>query len=100
MGVKQCVSALVLFTAAVNGFAPNYGYRTRTLQGTSKLQMFEWESVVFNAESMASDLARVGLQDPKNLASSLPVMYCAGLLTSVSPCVWGLLPLTISYISK
>ena len=26
-------------------------------------------------------------------------MYGAGLLTSVSPCVWGLLPLTMSYIS-
>jgi cytochrome c-type biogenesis protein len=29
-----------------------------------------------------------------------PVMYLAGLFTSVSPCVWGLLPLTISYISQ
>ena len=26
-------------------------------------------------------------------------MYGAGLLASVSPCVWGLLPLTMSYIS-
>jgi cytochrome c-type biogenesis protein len=26
-------------------------------------------------------------------------MYGAGLLTSFSPCVWGLLPLTVSYIS-
>jgi cytochrome c-type biogenesis protein len=26
-------------------------------------------------------------------------MYAAGLLTSFSPCVWGLLPLTMSYIS-
>ena len=31
--------------------------------------------------------------------SSFPVLYGAGLLTSVSPCVWGLLPLTMSYIS-
>ena len=34
-----------------------------------------------------------------NMILALPVMYLAGLLTSFSPCVWGLLPLTISYIS-
>ena len=38
--------------------------------------------------------------DPSNLVTSLPVMYGAGLLTSFSPCVWGLLPLTMSYISN
>lgn len=30
----------------------------------------------------------------------MPIMYGAGLLTSFSPCVWGLLPLTMSYISQ
>jgi len=49
---------------------------------------------------MANDLARVSLNgDPSNVLLSLPIMYGAGLLTSISPCVWGLLPLTISYIS-
>lgn len=63
------------------------------------MMTMEWESIVFNAESAANDLARIGLRDPSNLAASLPIMYGAGLLTSISPCVWGLLPLTISYIS-
>ena len=66
---------------------------------STRLNMIEWESVVFNAESTANELARFSLEDPSNLFTSLPIMYGAGLLTSVSPCVWGLLPLTISYIS-
>ena len=39
-------------------------------------------------------------KDPGNLLASLPLLYAAGLLTSLSPCVWGLLPLTLSYISQ
>lgn len=58
-----------------------------------------WEDIVFNAQTAASSLASTSLQDPSNVVSSIPVIYGAGLLTSVSPCVWGLLPLTISYIS-
>jgi cytochrome c-type biogenesis protein len=61
--------------------------------------MMSWEDVMFNAQSAASSLASVSLDDPSNLVSSVPIMYGAGLLTAVSPCVWGLLPLTISYIS-
>jgi cytochrome c-type biogenesis protein len=64
------------------------------------LKMTEWADLIFNAQSAASNLAKTSLEgDPANLFSSLPVMYGAGLLTSVSPCVWGLLPLTMSYIS-
>ncbi len=63
------------------------------------LHMTNWEDLVFNAQNAASNLASTSLQDPSNLFSSIPVMYGAGLLTSVSPCVWGLLPLTMSYIS-
>ena len=63
------------------------------------MAIVDWESIVFNAESVANDLAGLSLKDPSNLVTSLPIMYGAGLLTSVSPCVWGLLPLTISYIS-
>ena len=62
--------------------------------------MMSWEDVVFNAQTTASSLASVSLDDPSNLVSSVPIMYGAGLLTAVSPCVWGLLPLTISYISN
>lgn len=57
---------------------------------------------MFNAESAAGALASTSLQGgtPNSLLASLPVMYAAGLLTSVSPCVWGLLPLTLTYISQ
>lgn len=55
---------------------------------------------MFHAQSTASSLASISLDDPSNLVSSIPIMYGAGLLTAVSPCVWGLLPLTISYISN
>jgi cytochrome c-type biogenesis protein len=62
-----------------------------------------WDDVVFQAESLANTWATVSLQSSGSGSSSLwaavPVMYGAGLLTSFSPCVWGLLPLTISYIS-
>jgi cytochrome c-type biogenesis protein len=62
-----------------------------------------WDDVVFQAESLANSWATVSLQSSGSGSSSLwaavPVMYGAGLLTSFSPCVWGLLPLTISYIS-
>lgn len=61
--------------------------------------MANWDDVVINAQSAASSLASTSLEDPSNLLSSIPVIYGAGLLTSVSPCVWGLLPLTMSYIS-
>ena len=67
--------------------------------GSTKMMMLDWESIVYNTESVANDMAGLSLQDPSNLVTSLPIMYGAGLLTSVSPCVWGLLPLTISYIS-
>ena len=58
-----------------------------------------WDELVYNAESVASTFASQSLKDPTAIWSSLPVMYAAGLLTSISPCVWGLLPLTMSYIS-
>ena len=61
--------------------------------------MMSWEDIAFNAQTTASSMASISLDDPSNLISSVPIMYGAGLLTAVSPCVWGLLPLTISYIS-
>lgn len=67
---------------------------------TTSLSALTLEEVVYNAQSIAGSLADLSLkQDPSNLLSSLPIMYGAGLLTSFSPCVWGLLPLTMSYIS-
>lgn len=60
---------------------------------------FQWDELVYSAESAASTFASQSLENPTAL-SSLPIMYGAGLLTSISPCVWGLLPLTMSYISS
>jgi len=65
----------------------------------SRLSMMSYEDIMFNAQSTASSMASISLDDPSNLVSSIPIMYGAGLLTAFSPCVWGLLPLTISYIS-
>jgi len=65
---------------------------------STELKMMNWEDIMFNAQSTASSMASVSLDDPSNLASSIPIMYGAGLLTAFSPCVWGLLPLTISYV--
>jgi cytochrome c-type biogenesis protein len=72
---------------------------TPVRSGTSELGMVNWEDAMFNAQSAASSMASISLEDPTNLMSSIPVMYGAGLLTAFSPCVWGLLPLTVSYIS-
>jgi len=60
------------------------------------------EDFIYQTQNAASQLASVSLNsnDPGNLLASLPLLYAAGLLTSVSPCVWGLLPLTLSYISQ
>ena len=60
------------------------------------------EDFLYQAQNAASNLASLSLNsnDPGNLLASLPLLYAAGLLTSVSPCVWGLLPLTLSYISQ
>lgn len=63
------------------------------------MQMLNWSELAFNAQNAANNMASTSLEDPSNVVSSIPVMYGAGLLTSVSPCVWGLLPLTMSYIS-
>lgn len=72
---------------------------TSMRQKSSKLNMMSYEDIMFNAQTTASSMASVSLGDPTNLVSSVPIMYGAGLLTAFSPCVWGLLPLTISYIS-
>lgn len=66
----------------------------------SALKAINFDEILYNAQSAASDLASLSLEDPSNLFSSMPIMYGAGLLTSFSPCVWGLLPLTMSYISQ
>lgn len=56
-----------------------------------------WQDFVYNAQSLAGNLANDSLGQG---IAAVPVMYGAGLLTSCSPCVWGILPLTVSYISN
>ena len=67
---------------------------------TSALQALSLDEIIYNAGSTANDLATSSLSSDHNLLQTLPLLYAAGLLTSVSPCVWGLLPLTMSYISN
>lgn len=63
------------------------------------------EDFNYFTQNVANQLASISMKDlgsggPTNYIKSLPLMYGAGLLTSASPCVWGLLPLTMSYISQ
>lgn len=79
--------------------------------GSSSWQT-SFENWLYDASNAANGLAvsslnnnynngmeMMGNNDPHHWAA-LPVLYLAGLLTSFSPCVWGLLPVTISYISQ
>jgi cytochrome c-type biogenesis protein len=98
----MCALVAVLSAQNANGFVSPTPLTQRRLSMQRRLpslQMMGWDEVVFNAESVASSFASRSLEDPTAVWSSLPIMYGAGLLTSISPCVWGLLPLTTSYIS-
>jgi cytochrome c biogenesis protein CcdA len=77
-----------------------------------------WENFLYEASNAASGLAASSLNHPADssqfflpdhqhgaaatagIDGAIPVLYLAGLLTSFSPCVWGLLPVTMSYISQ
>lgn len=54
------------------------------------------ENWLYQTETAANVMAQGSLEN----GGSFPILYMAGLLTSFSPCVWGLLPVTISYISQ
>jgi cytochrome c biogenesis protein CcdA len=74
------------------------------VDGMSYLSSFS-DDINYFTQSIANQLASISMQDigskgPTDYLTSLPLMYGAGLLTSASPCVWGLLPLTMSYISS
>jgi len=58
----------------------------------SKLQIAdEW---IYQVQSTANELANEAMKG-QNMAT-LPTLYAAGLLTSLSPCIWSLWPLTVS----
>jgi len=100
--LRQRTEVLQPYGNGRNGGLPNFQKQSHgsfsPLQST--LLAVNMEELLYNAQSAASDLASLSLQDPSNFVTSLPIMYGAGLLTSFSPCVWGLLPLTMSYISQ
>lgn len=74
---------------------------SRGTSTTTARQMSSLDDWIYQTQTAASSLATLSLtNDPSNLWTSLPLLYAAGLLTSFSPCVWGLLPLTLSYISQ
>ena len=78
----------------------------KALNAMNLLTDLNMEDLIYKAQSTASSLADSTLtmktDSPASAtsASSLAVLYFAGLLTSFSPCSLGLLPLTVSYISN
>jgi cytochrome c-type biogenesis protein len=92
----HCVILVSLIESSIS-FLPNGAIR-KPLESIPVLHStVGWEDIIYNAQSIASDLASLSIQEAS--IRSLPIMYGAGLLASISPCVWGLLPLTMSYIS-
>jgi len=72
---------------------------TSSLQALDFLSGFNFEDLIFSAQSSASNLAASTMSSTSITPLSLIIMYFAGTLTSISPCSLGLLPLTMSYIS-
>jgi cytochrome c-type biogenesis protein len=98
---------------------------TTTRRIRSKLHLSflsNWDDILYQTQSLGNSLASLsfqqidtsaitsgtfsslstntgGISSSNNMIMAFPIMYGAGLFTSFSPCVWGLLPLTISYIS-
>lgn len=70
-----------------------------SLQALDFLSGFNFEDLIFSAQSSASNLAASTMSSTSITPLSLIIMYFAGTLTSISPCSLGLLPLTMSYIS-
>jgi cytochrome c-type biogenesis protein len=57
-----------------------------------------WQDAIYQTQSWAGVWANSVLNSASSWWTMVPIMYGAGLATSVSPCVWGLLPLTTTYI--
>jgi cytochrome c-type biogenesis protein len=66
--------------------------------------MTSMDDLLFGAERAASGLASaVALEggDPgSRLLTAVPAAFAAGLLTGVSPCAWGLLPVAVGCVSQ
>jgi len=107
-GIKTTANTNTLLHTSSNSHNVFYAKsaRSRSSRNSIRMNMMieggldEW---LYQAGAMASDLVGSSLSPSAEGGSSLsmiPVMYGAGLLTSFSPCVWGILPLTMSYISS
>ena len=73
---------LIQYTIAFQTIGRNYEPHISYVgPKSSELKMMNLEDIMFNAQSTASSMASVSLDDPSNLASSIPIMYAAGLLT-------------------
>jgi cytochrome c-type biogenesis protein len=89
---------LLIAAVKVTAFTPLHKPLLQKPTGT-RLHL-AWDDIVYQAQSAASTLAAGSLDaTSESWLTGLPVLYAAGLLTSVSPCVWGLLPVTLSSIS-
>ena len=100
-------SFLLLSTLTTHAFQSQLAHRpyspiaSSTLSATPLIDTIgtSFHDFIYQAEASANALASTSLSDTASMATALPILYGAGLLTSLSPCVWGLLPLTLSYIS-
>lgn len=70
--------------------------KTTTQLPAAMINMETFENWLYQSQTAANVLAQGSLES----GGSFPILYLAGLLTSFSPCVWGLLPVTVSYISQ
>jgi len=82
-----------------NQFSSSTSSSVTSLQALDFLSGFNFEDLIFSAQSSASNLAASTMSSTSITPLSLIIMYFAGTLTSISPCSLGLLPLTMSYIS-
>ncbi|GAX19343.1 hypothetical protein FisN_4Lh078 [Fistulifera solaris] len=89
--IATAVLGSCTFTQAYIATTPPFAGRRR-----KDTHLPAWQDFVYNAQSLAGNLAQNNMEEGM---AAIPVMYGAGLLTSCSPCVWGILPLTVSYIS-
>jgi len=85
-----------------NNNNPSYSKLDAIPELSSSLLSFDFENLVYSAQSTAASIASDSMQMSTSSSSMMPSLiplYFAGLLTSVSLCSMGLLPLTVSYIS-
>eukprot|EP00586_Coscinodiscus_wailesii_P022896 CAMPEP_0172499962 /NCGR_PEP_ID=MMETSP1066-20121228/132953_1 /TAXON_ID=671091 /ORGANISM="Coscinodiscus wailesii, Strain CCMP2513" /LENGTH=380 /DNA_ID=CAMNT_0013273979 /DNA_START=233 /DNA_END=1375 /DNA_ORIENTATION=- len=80
----------------------NQQHPRQLLSSTTRLSAVvgNLDELIMSAQSSAANLANLSFSTSTGPTPlSLLALYGAGLLTSFSPCTFGMLPLTISYIS-